>query len=86
MSQKISYDVPYGPVIGTTKDMLSGKITVTDADMSYAWQEWADRVSKALIVLKDAALLMDDLDTATATTVQIATAWNELRVKLQELA
>lgn len=84
MTQKISYDIPYGPVIPSTKDMY-GKVTVTSGDMNYPWQQWADRVSKALIVIKDAAVLMDNLNTGTATTAQIATAWNEVRVKLQEL-
>jgi hypothetical protein len=84
MSQKISYDVPYGPMLEPNETF--GKATVNPNYMSYPWLEWADRVSKALIVLKDAALLMDDLNTATATTVEIATAWDELRVKLQELA
>ena len=84
MSQKISYDIPYGEIVQSQKDP-NGRVTLVSGNITYPWQQWADRVSKLSRVLQEAALLMDNLDTGTATTAQIATAWNELRVKLQEL-
>jgi hypothetical protein len=73
MTQKITYAVPYGVV------------TDDKSNPTYAWHQWADQISKAVTVIQEAALLMDDLNTGTATTIEIATAWDELRVKLQEL-
>lgn len=60
---------------------------ITDADglASGPYQQWADQVGKALEKLRQAVNLMDDLDPSTATTNQIATAWEEFRAKLQEI-
>jgi hypothetical protein len=48
-----------------------------------AWQQWADQVGKTLEKVRQAAEAMDDLDPGTATTNQIATAWEEMRDILQ---
>lgn len=67
------FDVPYGAA------------TAQDGQPTQPMSEWMDKIADALNRLKAAADAMDDLDPATATTNQIATAWEELRTALQAI-
>lgn len=71
---KQSFAPPYGPI---TDD--SGRFPEAP------YQEFHDRIAKTLETLRQASVLMTELDTGTATTADIATAWNAFRTKLQEI-
>lgn len=73
---KTDLGVPFDQVIGT----IDGK----PVQISHAWLQHLDHVASAAKKLREAAELMDTL-AASPTTTQIATAWNELREKLQEI-
>ena len=67
-----SFEPPYGPI--------------ADGDrVTQPYQEFHDRLAKAMETIRQASLLMTELDTGTATTGQIATAWNTFRAKMQEI-
>lgn len=55
----------------------SGRLTISA-------QETLSKFAAALTKLREAADLMDTL-AASPTTTEIATAWNEVRTKLQEI-
>lgn len=69
---KISFDAP------ANTPMVDERGLPTEA-----FQQFHDRIAKALEVLRQAATLMDDLDPGSATAGQVATAWEEFRAKLQ---
>ena len=64
------FDVPYGQI-------------AENAAPTQSMSEWMDAAARALNTLKTAADAMTELDPATATTNEIATAWEELRGILQ---
>lgn len=60
------------------------KIADENGNITQVWTEALGAVFKAAATLKDAADLMDTLS-ASSTTAQIATAWEEFKAKLQEI-
>lgn len=68
-----SFAPPYGP-------MTSG-----DGKPTQPYEEFHDRIAKTLEILRQAGTGMTELDPGTATAADIATAWNALRAKLQEI-
>lgn len=72
-SPEQGFDVPYGALVtpeGTPTDALS---------------QLLDKYSRTFSTIREAIDLMDDLDPVTASTNDIATAWEEFRTKLQEI-
>ena len=72
MTQKTSLKIPF-----------DSQISDKSGQVSYPWQQWAGQTGDAVSILRDAAQLMTTLNPATATTNDIATAWEAFRVKLQ---
>ena len=72
-SPEQGFDVPYGVLVkpdGTADDTLA---------------QLLDKYSRTFQTIREAIDLMDDLDPSTASTNDIATAWEEFRAKLQEI-
>jgi hypothetical protein len=63
---------------------LDQKIADENGNITQVWLEALGNIAKAASILRDAADLMDDLD-STASASDLGTAWEELRSKLQEI-
>jgi hypothetical protein len=64
---------------------LDQKIADENGNITQVWMEALGKIAQAASTLRDAADIMNDLD-STATASQLGTAWAELRTKLQEIA
>jgi hypothetical protein len=63
---------------------MDQKIADENGNITQVWLEALGNIAKAASILRDAADLMDDLD-STASASDLGTAWEELRSKLQEI-
>lgn len=64
---------------------LSSRLADESGMATHPYHDFFDKLAKTLEILRQAATLMDDLNPSTATTNDIATAWEEFRAKLQEI-
>jgi hypothetical protein len=63
---------------------LDQRIADENGNITSVWIEALGNIAKAVSVLRDAADLMDDLD-STATAAELGAGWETFRAKLQEI-